>query len=97
MRKLFLLLAILVQVGLANGQEAKYQVSLDLIDVIDDQVKVTIIPPKMEEDVAEYHMAKIVPGTYSISDFGRFVVDFQAFDAEGGALDRPAWRWHGGV
>ncbi|MDW3195544.1 MAG: peptidase M61 [Cytophagales bacterium] len=87
MRKLFFLLAILVQVGLANGQEAKYQVSLDLINVIDDQVKVTIIPPKMEEDVAEYHMAKIVPGTYSISDFGRFVVDFQAFDSEGGALE----------
>ncbi len=87
MRKLFFLLALVTNVGLALGQENKYQVALDLINVTDDQVKVTIIPPKMEEEVAEYHMAKIVPGTYSISDFGRFVVDFQAFDADGGSLE----------
>lgn len=87
MRKLFFLLTFLVTVNLAMGQGSKYQVSLDLVDVIDDQVKVTIIPPKMGEDVAEYHMAKIVPGTYSISDFGRFVVDFQAFDANGESLE----------
>lgn len=87
MQKLFFLLALVANVSLAWSQDTKYQVSLDLVDVIDDQVKVTIIPPKMDEEVAEYHMAKIVPGTYSISDFGRFVVDFQAFDAEGGSLE----------
>ena len=37
----------------------------------------------IEEDEVEYHMAKVVPGTYSISDFGRFVVDFKAIDQEG--------------
>ena len=87
MRKLFFLLALAVNVSLALGQDTKYQVSLDLIDVTDDQVKVTIIPPEMQEQVAEYHIAKIVPGTYSISDFGRFVVNFQAFDAAGGSLE----------
>lgn len=87
MQKLFFLLALVANVSLAWSQDTKYQVSLDLVDVVDDQVKVTIIPPKMDEEVAEYHMAKIVPGTYSISDFGRFVVDFQAFDAEGGSLE----------
>ncbi len=87
MRKLFFILTLLATVSLAMGQESKYQVSLDLVDVTDDQVKVTLIPPKMEEEVAEYHMAKIVPGTYSISDFGRFVVGFEAFDANGESLE----------
>lgn len=86
MRKLFILLTLVANVSLALGQDSKYQVSLDLINVSYDQVKVTIIPPKMEEDLAEYHMAKIVPGTYSISDFGRFVVDFEAFDGNGESL-----------
>lgn len=86
MRKLLYLIALFAIAGSAVAQESKYQVTLDLVEVVNDQVKVTMIPPKMEEDVAEYHMAKIVPGTYSISDFGRFVVDFAAYDENGEML-----------
>jgi len=60
-----------------------YKVTIDLTDVTNDQVPVTIELPKITEDVVEYHMAKVVPGTYSISDFGRFVTDFKAYDKKG--------------
>jgi predicted metalloprotease with PDZ domain len=35
---------------------------------------------------ATYHLPKTVPGTYATLDYGRFVTDFTAIDAEGKAL-----------
>lgn len=63
-----------------------YQVSIDLTKVVNDQVPVNIMVPSVNKDVVEYHMAKVVPGTYSISDFGRFVTDFKALDKKGKEL-----------
>ena len=70
----------------AVGQEI-YRVSIDLTEVSNDQVPVTISVPKITRDLVEYHMAKVVPGTYSISDFGRFVTDFKALDGNGKSLN----------
>lgn len=61
-------------------------VTIDLTQEKNDQVPVTIELPKITEESVEYHMAKIVPGTYSISDFGRFVTDFRAYDKKGKEL-----------
>ena len=46
----------------------------------------TIYPPLDSAQTSEYHLAKIVPGTYSISDFGRFVTDFTATALNGDTL-----------
>ncbi len=86
MKYILLLLAGLVMWPLA-AQTDQYEVTLDLVNVADDQIPVTILTPKIEEEEVEFHMAKIVPGTYSISDFGRFITDFQAFDSAGNTLD----------
>lgn len=87
MQKAFSFLASCLMVLISVAQESKYKVTLDLVNVTDDQVQVTVIPPVMEGEVAEYHMAKIVPGTYSISDFGRFVTDFKAVSKSGEELE----------
>ncbi len=71
--------------SLLVAQDA-YQVTIDLTKVKGDQVPVTIEVPKITEDYVEFHMAKVVPGTYSISDFGRFVTDFRAYDKKGKEL-----------
>ena len=65
----------------------KYVVEVDLIHVKDDQVRISINTPQVAKEEVEFQMAKIVPGTYSISDFGRFINDFQAFDAEGNNME----------
>lgn len=70
---------------LVSAQET-YQVTIDLTKVEEDKVPVEIMVPGITEDEVEYHMPKVVPGTYSISDFGRFIVDFKAFDKEGNEL-----------
>ncbi len=63
--------------------QKSYKYTIDLSNVVDDRVKVTLIPPRQATDQAEFQMPKIVPGTYAISDFGRFVRDFEAIDIAG--------------
>ncbi|MFY0608642.1 MAG: PDZ domain-containing protein [Cyclobacteriaceae bacterium] len=84
----YVLLLILVTIStLCIGQERKYLVEIDLNMAQDDKLPVVIYPPKTDAEYVEYHMPKIVPGTYSISDFGRFVSDFKAFDMDGNELE----------
>ena len=64
-----------------------YNVTIDLTKTRADRVPVEIFLPTIEQDEVEYHMPKVVPGTYSISDFGRFIDDFKALDAEGNQLE----------
>lgn len=81
--------------SLSSAQD-NYRVKVDLTMAKYDRLPVEVFVPKIKTDEAEYHMAKIVPGTYSISDFGRFVVDFKAMDAEGAELQvekKSTNRW----
>ena len=84
MRKLFVLFALAIFLN-SFGQDP-YKVTIDLTQIKDDQVPVEVIVPPIQNEEVEYHMAKIVPGTYSISDFGRFVVDLKAYDKEDNPL-----------
>lgn len=81
-----ILTAIGVLCALSILAQDPIKVSIDLTQAKNDQVPVAIEFPKIEKDFVEYHMAKIVPGTYSISDFGRMVTDFKAFDKKGREL-----------
>ncbi|MFD2514925.1 peptidase M61 [Pontibacter locisalis] len=76
--------------ALAAGQETdrqRYNFTVDLTQVKDDKVQVTLMAPKIARDEIIYNMPKIVPGTYSVSDFGRFVSDFNAYDEKGNKLE----------
>ncbi len=77
---LIVLLTLLsVCTGLFAAENA-YQVTIDLTKVENDRVKVEVIVPSIENETAVYCMPKIVPGTYSIYDFGRFVFGIKAYD-----------------
>ncbi len=85
MKKLFVLFVLSISLNLFA--QDPYKVTIDLTQVQNDQVPVEVIVPPIESEEVEYHMAKIVPGTYSISDFGRFVVELRAFDKEDNKLN----------
>ncbi|CAN0237972.1 unnamed protein product, partial [Chrysoparadoxa australica] len=68
------------------NERMSYNVNIDLASIKDDQIKIIVKPPKSENDYVEYHMAKIVPGTYSESNFGSFVNRFKAYDVSGSEL-----------
>jgi predicted metalloprotease with PDZ domain len=56
------------------------KVSIDLVNVESDQVKVTVTAPRQTASTVAYHFPKIIPGTYAIADYGRYVTDIKAFD-----------------
>ena len=62
------------------------QVSINLNDVKEDKVLVTITAPKITTEDVTYSIPKIVPGTYSIDDYGKYIEEFKAFDSKGIAL-----------
>jgi len=66
----------------------EYKVTIDLTKVNDDKVPVEITFEGMSFDtLEEYHMPKMVPGTYSISDFGRVIETLYAFDGNGKEME----------
>ncbi len=60
--------------------------SLDLTQISDDKVPVVINPGRFVQDSVTYYLPKVVQGTYAVSDFGKFVDDFKAFDYQGNEI-----------
>lgn len=79
-------LILLFSVGLNAAERAIYTFTVDLTLVKDDKVKVVLIPPKIKAQEITYFMPKIIPGTYWMSDYGRYVHDLKAFDNKGNEL-----------
>lgn len=69
-----------------SAQTSKYRVEIDLNNVVKDKLQVIVTTPQISENEIEYHIPKIVPGTYSVYDFGRFTSDFKALDKDGNLL-----------
>ena len=70
----------------ATSTKNEVDVTIDLINVKDDKVMVTIATPTFTTETTTFHIPKTVPGTYSEDDYGRFVENVKAFDAKGNAL-----------
>jgi len=62
------------------------QVNINLNDIKDDKVLVTVKSPKIKTDEVIYNVPKTVPGTYSEDNYGRYIEDVKAFDKKGNAL-----------
>ena len=61
--------------------------NIDLVNVNNDRVKVVVAPNiQINSDTLSYVMAKIIPGTYAIHDYGKYLDDFQAFDKQNNLL-----------
>ncbi len=65
-----------------NAQDS-LRYSIDLNRLQHDRLTVEV---QLPAGAKEYCFPKIVPGTYAIYDFGRYVSDLQAFDATGKAV-----------
>ncbi len=81
----------------AGGPGAFYKYTLDLTKVSDDKLNVELLSPKLEAAEVTFHIPKIVPGTYEIYDFGRFISSFKATDDQGADMhaehiDTNSWK-----
>jgi len=59
------------------------KVTIDLTQVTDDKVPVFINPGRFTQDTVKYYLPKVVQGTYAVSDFGKFIEGFKAYNFEG--------------
>ncbi|RPI61748.1 MAG: peptidase M61 [Ignavibacteriales bacterium] len=69
-----------------NSSNNTVIVIIDLVNVNNDKVMVTVKPSTINSETITYQLPAIIPGTYAISDYGRFVDDFSAIDNKGNAL-----------
>lgn len=74
-----------------------YRYSVDLNQVENDRLKIELTVPKLKTSRTVFYLPKIVPGTYSNYNFGRFVSEFKAYDANGKEmptqrLDINSWK-----
>jgi predicted metalloprotease with PDZ domain len=69
-----------------NITDSTIRVVIDLMNVKDDKVTVTITPPKITSKEIQFSLPKTVPGTYSFDNYGRFIEGMKAYDAQGKEL-----------
>lgn len=92
-RSVILLVSVVVSISScsvgrkgAGSSSAGVRAEMDLVNVVDDKVRIKVFAPAVKEQTVDYMLAKLIPGTYAIADYGRYVDDFRAFDKSGNAL-----------
>lgn len=92
MRKLLFGMAILSFLGSCSTSKTvlltnqTIQVAMNLNKVVEDRIQIEINPKKIKDATVIYRIPAIVPGTYVISDYGKFVSDFKALDYKGNEM-----------
>ncbi|ATL43784.1 peptidase M61 [Elizabethkingia sp. HX WHF] len=71
-------------VTMVSAQSIK--TNIDLVNIKDDKVAVTMEFPKMKSSDVKFHFPKTVPGTYSVDDYGRFIEGIKFYDNKGREL-----------
>jgi predicted metalloprotease with PDZ domain len=66
--------------------QSAYNFSIDLTACTNDKLQVELLTPAVTQSEVIYSLPRMVPGTYDIYDFGRFVSDLKAFDSAGKEL-----------
>lgn len=75
-------------VAIAQDETNMYRYRVDLNGVANDMVSVELmVPLNILEDEMTFHFPKIIPGTYEILDYGRFINGLKAFDSKNVELE----------
>ncbi len=89
MRYFIILVGLLLihQAGNAQSRKKEYQYTIDLTNVVDDKVFVELETPPVTANEVTFFFPKMIPGTYAIEDYGRFISEVKAFDKKGKPLE----------
>ncbi|GGZ62390.1 M61 family metallopeptidase [Mesonia mobilis] len=93
--------AIATLVGCKSTQQSTNSdlvvANLDLVNVDDDKVMVSVDPGKFTTEETTFYIPKTVPGTYSTDNYGQFIEGVKAIDYKGNELsvtklDDNSWK-----
>lgn len=79
-----------------NKKNTQNKVLIDLVNVVDDKVKVEINPTSIKSETTVFYIPRIIPGTYSSDNYGEFITDIKALTRSGQELpikrlDKNSW------
>jgi predicted metalloprotease with PDZ domain len=98
MKKFLILFLFIFNVSFAQvPQNMTYQYFVNLVNVNEPVLKIELVTPKIEEETIIFRLPEMIPGTYRILDFGRYVNEVMAYDAQGNVmnvirLDTNSWQ-----
>jgi predicted metalloprotease with PDZ domain len=75
--KFIFLLSTFILISGASRSQNDYLYKVDLNKVVDDKLMVELTPPKTDKDEVRFCFPAMVPGTYEVYNFGRFVSDLK--------------------
>lgn len=81
----FFLLALFVLPFSVYSQNG-YQYFVDLNKLENDGLNVELKTPQVKTSTAVFSIPKIIPGTYVVADYGKFISNVKAFDKAGKSL-----------
>jgi len=76
---------LLTQAAVAQSKN-EYHYLVDLTNVKDDKLYIELKSPAISKSEITFDLPKMIPGTYAIEDYGRFVSEFKAVDKKGKEL-----------
>jgi len=85
MLRLLTIVALLIS-SLNIFSQEKYLYAADIKSIEDDKVSVELLTPAIKEQEAIFSFPKVIPGSYSEKNYGKFIDDFKAFDINGKKL-----------
>lgn len=84
--KKILSLLLLMSIAASVFAQQSYHYKVDLTKASKNTVQVTLLTPKMSNKEVKFMMPAIIPGTYMLSNFGRFISNLKAYDKNGKEL-----------
>lgn len=69
------------------SEEQPVITTLDLVNVQDDKVMVTVDPAEFTTETTVFYIPKTIPGTYSTSNYGKYSEDIKAYDYKGREIE----------
>jgi len=85
-KHLFLVLFLQMMIWSCTTSTNEVNATLDLVNVPNDKVKVVVKPATIDASTITFQVPKIIPGTYALQDYGKYIEDFKAFDKDGNLL-----------
>ena len=64
----------------------KYAYQLDLQNIKKDRVTVSCEVPQQTADQVDFIFPNVIPGSYALKEYGRYITHFKAYDADGKKL-----------
>lgn len=82
----FLCIFLITSLAAFSQNSSEYLYAIDLTSVKNDKITVKLSPPEIKTAEATFMFPSIVPGTYAVYDFGRFISDFKVTDKNGNTV-----------